>query len=104
MAAEYNLIQFNSHKNISIKETKKKKRSNKNTRCNEVRLTMPTSPGPSTSNNWDSTETLKNSFILVELDPLYKNELPTLSVTKVTTHSKKMSDNTLKKDEHYNSK
>jgi hypothetical protein len=24
MAAEYNLIQFNSHKNISIKETKKK--------------------------------------------------------------------------------
>jgi hypothetical protein len=51
MAAEDNLIQFNSHKNIEIKETSEKKRSNNNMRCNGVRLTMPTSPGLSTSNN-----------------------------------------------------
>jgi hypothetical protein len=40
MAAEYNLNQSNSHKNIAIKEIweKKKKRSIKNTRCNGVRL------------------------------------------------------------------
>jgi hypothetical protein len=53
MTTENNLIQFNSHKNIAIKETreKKNKKSNKNTRCNGVRLIMPTSPGLPTSNN-----------------------------------------------------
>jgi hypothetical protein len=69
---EDNLIQFNSHMNVAIKQTReKKKRSNKNTRCNEVRLTMPTSPGLPTFNNWGWAETLKNSFILIELGPLY---------------------------------
>jgi hypothetical protein len=38
MAAEDNSIRFNSHKNITIKETREKKRSNKNTKCNGVRL------------------------------------------------------------------
>jgi hypothetical protein len=38
MAAEYNSIWFNSHKNIAIKEMWEKKISNKNTRYNEVRL------------------------------------------------------------------
>jgi hypothetical protein len=40
----------------------------------------------------------KNSFTLVELGPLYKNGLPSLSITRVTTHSKQeVGDNTLKK-------
>jgi hypothetical protein len=47
---------------------------------------MPTSPGLPTSNNWGWAETLKNSFTLVELGLLHKNELPSLSVTRVTTH------------------
>jgi hypothetical protein len=75
MAAEYNTIRFNSHKNIAIKKMREKKRSNKNIRCNGVRL-----------NNWGWTETLKNSFILVELGPFHKNGLPSLSVIRVTTH------------------
>jgi hypothetical protein len=90
MAAKDNLIQLNSHKNIAIKETreKKRKKSNKNTRCNGVRLTIPTSPGVSTSNNWDWVNILKNSFTPVEFDPLHKNELSSLSVIRLTTHSK----------------
>jgi hypothetical protein len=49
---------------------------------------MPMSPGPSTSNNWGWADILKRVFSLVELGPLYKNGLPSLSVTRVTTHSK----------------
>jgi hypothetical protein len=73
---------------------------------------MPTSPGLPTSNNWDWAETLKNSFTLVELGPLHKNGQSSLSITRVTTHSKKwvtthskqeVSDNTLKKGERYSS-
>jgi hypothetical protein len=90
---------------------------------------MPTSPGLITSNNWGWAETLKNSFTLVELGPLHKNRLSSLSVIRVTTHSKgewqhtqnvsdntlkiirwvithsrNVSDITLKKGEHYSSK
>jgi hypothetical protein len=57
MAAEDNSIWFNSHKNIAIKEIKK--RSNKNTKYNGVRLKMPMSPGLPTSNNLCWAETLK---------------------------------------------
>jgi hypothetical protein len=86
MITEDNSIQFNSHKNIAIKEMREKKRSNKNTKCNGVRLKMPTSPGLPTSNNWDWDETLKNNFTLVELGPLHKNGLSSILVTRVTTH------------------
>jgi hypothetical protein len=88
-------IQFNSHKNITIKEMweKEKKRSNKNTRCNRVQLKkclrLRDSQPP-------TIEVEPNSFTLVELGPLHKNRLSSLSVTKVTTHSKRVSDNTLK--------
>jgi hypothetical protein len=88
MTAEYNSIRFNSHKNIAIKEMWEKKRKDQ-IRIQDVMelgLKMPTSPGLSTSNNWGWAETLKNSFTLVELGPLHKNELPSLSVTRVTTH------------------
>jgi hypothetical protein len=85
MTTEDNSIRFNFHKKIAIKEMRGKKRSNKNTRCNRVQLKMPTSPELPTSNNWGWAETLKNSFTFVELDLLHKNELPSLSVTKVTT-------------------
>jgi hypothetical protein len=90
MAAEDNLIQFNSHKNIAIKEMREKKKewSNKNTRCNGVRLKMPTFSELPTSNNWGWAETLKNSFTLVELGPLHKNRLPSISIIRVITHSK----------------
>jgi hypothetical protein len=107
MTAEHNSIRFYSHKNIAIKKMrkKKKKKSNKNTKYNGVRLKMPTSPGLPTSNNWGWAETLKNSFTLVELDLLHKNGLSSISVTRVTIHSKRwvtthskqeVSDNTLK--------
>jgi hypothetical protein len=88
MAAEDNSIQFNSHKNIAIKKMREEKKTNKNTRCNRVRLKniyvwLPT------SNNWGWAEILKNSFTLVELGPLHKNGLQRLSVTRVTIHSKR---------------
>jgi hypothetical protein len=61
MAEEYNLIQFNSHKNIAIKEIweKKKKKSKRTQDVTEFGLKMPTSPGHSTSNNWGWAEILK---------------------------------------------
>jgi hypothetical protein len=74
---------------------RKEKKSNKNIRCNEIRL-MPTSPGLSTSNKLRLSRNTKNNFTQVELDPLHKNELPRLLVTRVITHSKRVSDNTLK--------
>jgi hypothetical protein len=86
MAAEDTSVRFNSHKNITIKEMKENKRSNKNTICNRVRFKMSTSLGLSISNNWGWAETLKNNFTLVEFGPLHKNELPSLSITRVITH------------------
>jgi hypothetical protein len=117
------LIQFSEEYSDQRNERKEKKRSNKNTRCNRVRLKMTTSSELPNSNNWGWTETLKNNFTLVELGPLHKNRLPSLSVIRVTTHSKRwvtthskqeVSDNTLKtrsewqhtqeKSEHYSSR
>jgi hypothetical protein len=69
MAAEYDLNQFNSHKNIT---------------------TMPTSPGPSTSNNWGWADIFKKGFTLVELGPLEKWAAKPID---------NKSDNTLKKGE-----
>jgi hypothetical protein len=86
MAAENNSVWFNSHKNIAIKEMRENKRSNKNTRCNRVRFKISTFLGLSISNNWGWAETLKNNFTFVEFGPLHKNELPSLSVTRVITH------------------
>jgi hypothetical protein len=51
---------------------------------------MPTSPGPSTSNNWGWAKILKRVFTLVELGPLQK------WVAKPIDNK---SDNTLKKGE-----
>jgi hypothetical protein len=60
MAAEYNLIRFDSHKNIAIKEIWEKKKNQTRTQdVTEFGLKMPTSPGPSTSNNWGWAEILK---------------------------------------------
>jgi hypothetical protein len=52
---------------------------------------MPTSSGLPTSNNWGWAETLKNNFILVEVGLLHKNGLSSLLITRVTTHSRKVS-------------
>jgi hypothetical protein len=66
---------------------------------------MSTSPGLSTSNNWDWAETLKNNFTLLELDSLHKIGLSSVSVIRVTIHSKQeVNDNTLKKHEYYSSR
>jgi hypothetical protein len=61
MSAEYNLIQFNYHKNIAIKEMweKKIKDQTKTQDITEFDLKMLTSPGLSTSNNWGWAEILK---------------------------------------------
>jgi hypothetical protein len=97
MTAEYNLIQFNSHKNIAIKEIWKK-RSNKNTRCNIIRLKNAHVSGTLNLQQLRSSRNTKNNFTLIELGPLHKNELPNLSVIRVTIHSKQeVSNNTLKK-------
>jgi hypothetical protein len=88
MAAEDNSIWFNSHKNIVIKEIRENKRKDqtKTQDVTEFDLKMPTSPGLPTSNNWDWTEIVKISFTLVELGPLHKNGLSSLSITRVITH------------------
>jgi hypothetical protein len=86
MAAEYSSIWFNSHKNIAIKEIWGKKDQTKTQDVMEFGLKISTSAGLSTSNNWGWAETQKNSFILVKLNPLHKNGLSSLSVTRVTIH------------------
>jgi hypothetical protein len=64
---------------------------------------MPTSSGPSTSNNYGSADILKRVFTFVELGPLHKNGLPSLSVTRVTTHSKQEVSTTAQKEVEHNS-
>jgi hypothetical protein len=59
MTAEDNLIQFSQECSNQRNDRKENKISNKNTRCNGVRLKMPTSLGLPTSNNWGWVETLK---------------------------------------------
>jgi hypothetical protein len=98
MAAKYNLIWFNSHKNIAIKEIWEKKRKDQ-TRTQDVTEFGFKNVYVSGTLNLQQlrlSRNTKNSFTLVELGPLHKNGLPSISVTRVTTHSKKVSDNTLK--------
>jgi hypothetical protein len=61
MAAKYNLIRFNSHKNIAIKEMweYRRKEQTRTQYVTEFDLKMPTTPGLSTSNNWGWADTLK---------------------------------------------
>jgi hypothetical protein len=90
MAAENNSIRFNSHKNIAIEEMREKKRKNQ-TRTQDVMefgLKMSTSQDPQPPTIEIESKHLKNSFTLVELSPLHKNRSPSLSVIRVTTHSK----------------
>jgi hypothetical protein len=112
MATVDNLIWFNSHKNIEIEEMRENKKNQTRTQdVKEFSLKIPTSPGLPTSNNWGWAEILKNSFTLVELGPLHKNGMPSLSIIRVTTHSKWWVHNTFKirnewqhtqeKGEHY---
>jgi hypothetical protein len=66
---------------------------------------MPTSLELSASNNWGWADILKRIFTLVELGLLHKNELPSLSITQVTTHSKTwVTTHSKIRSEHYNSK
>jgi hypothetical protein len=60
MTAKYNLIRFNSHKNIAIKEIweKKRKEQTRTQDVTEFGLKMATTSGLSTSNNWGWAETL----------------------------------------------
>jgi hypothetical protein len=60
---------------------------------------MPTSPGPSTSNNWGWADIyLKRVFTLVELGPLQKWAAKPIG-NKSDNTLKRVSDNTLKKGE-----
>jgi hypothetical protein len=56
---------------------------------------MPTSSGPSTSNNWGWADILKRVFTLVELGPLQKWAAKPIG-NKNDNTLKKVSDNTLK--------
>jgi NADPH-dependent 7-cyano-7-deazaguanine reductase QueF-like protein len=88
MTAEDNSIRFNSQKNIAIKEMREKKRSNKNARYNGVRHKCQRLQDSQPPTIEVEPKHQKNSFTLVELGPLHKNGLPSLSIITVTTHSK----------------
>jgi hypothetical protein len=65
MAAKYNLNQFNSHKNISIKKMWEKKSKDK-TRTQDVMefgFNNAYVSGTSTSNNWGWADILKKGFL-----------------------------------------
>jgi hypothetical protein len=91
MVAEYNLIWFNSHKNIAIKEIweKKRKYQTKTQDVTEFGFKNAYVSGTLNLQQLRLSRNTKNSFTLVELGLLHKNWLPSLSVTRVTTHSKR---------------
>jgi hypothetical protein len=109
MAAEYNSIWFNSHKNIAIKEKWEKKRKDQTKTQDVTEFGLKNAYVSETLNLQQlrlSRNTKKNSFTLVELGPLQKwaaksianKSDNTLKKSWVTTHSKQeVSDNTLKK-------
>jgi hypothetical protein len=96
MAAEYNLNQFNSHKNIEIKEIWEKKRKDQSRTQDLTEFDFKNAYVSETlnSNIWGWDGILKKVFTLVELSPLHKNGLPSLSITRVTTHSKQEASTT----------
>jgi hypothetical protein len=89
MAAEYNLIWFNSHKNIAIKEMWEKKDQTRTQDVTEFGFKNAYVSGTLNLQQLRLSRNTKNSFTLVELGHLHKNRLPSLSVIKVTTHSKR---------------
>jgi hypothetical protein len=102
---QFNTIQSSQEYSNQRNMRKEKKWSNKNTKCNGVRLKNAYVSGTLNLQQLRLSRNTKNSFTLVELGPLHKNGLPSLSVTRVSTHSKgewqhtqkqEMSDNTLK--------
>jgi hypothetical protein len=84
---QFNLFQFSQE--YSNQRNVRKKRSNKNTRCNGVRLKNVYVSGTLNLKQLRLSRNTKNSFTLVELGPLHKNGLSSLLVTRVTTHSKR---------------
>jgi hypothetical protein len=95
---QFNLIQFSQEYSNQKNVRKEKKISNKNTRCNGVRHKNAYVSGTLNLQQLRLSRNTKNNFTLVELDPLHKNGLSSLSVTRVTTHLKQeVSDNTPKK-------
>jgi hypothetical protein len=89
---QFNSIKFSQEYSNQRNKRKEKKRSNKNTRCIGVRLKNDYVSGTSNLQQFRlSQNTKQNSFTLVEFGPLHKNGLPSLSVTRVTTHSKRVS-------------
>jgi hypothetical protein len=111
---QFNSIQFSQEYSNQRNVRKEKKNQTRTQDITKFDLKMPTSPGLSTSNNWGWAEALKNSFTLVELGPLHKNGLSSLSVIRVTTHSKRWVtthskiksewQHTQEKGKHYNSR
>jgi hypothetical protein len=65
MTAEENLIRFNSHKKIAIKEIREKKRKDqiRTQDVTEFGLKMSTSPRLPTSNNWGWAEIIKKPLL-----------------------------------------
>jgi hypothetical protein len=87
MAAEYNLIWFNSHKNIAIKEIWEKKIKDQ-TRIQDVTEFGFKNVYVSGTLNLQQlrlSRNTKKSFTLVELGLLHKNGMSSLSITRVTT-------------------
>jgi hypothetical protein len=102
---QFNTIQFSQGYSNQRNVRKEKKRSSKNTRCNVVRLKNAYVSRTLNLQQLRLSWYTKNSFTLIELGSLHKNGMPSLSVRRVTTHSKRwvtthskqeMSDNTLK--------
>jgi hypothetical protein len=86
---QFNTIQFLQEYSNKKYMRKEKKITNKNTRCNRVRLKNAYVSWTLNFQQLRLTRNTKNSFTLVELGLLHKNGLSSLSVTRVTTHSKR---------------
>jgi hypothetical protein len=106
MAAEYNLNQFNSHKNIAIKEIWEKKSKDK-TRTQDVTefgFNNAYVSGTLNLQQLNLSRYIKKGFTLVEFGPLQKWVAKPIGNTSDNT-LKNVSDNTLKTiSEHYSSK
>jgi hypothetical protein len=78
---QFNTIQFSQEYSNQRNARKEKKRSNKNTRYNRVWLKNAYVSGTLNLQQLRLSRNTKNSFTVVELGPLHKNGLPSLSVT-----------------------
>jgi hypothetical protein len=92
---QFNLIQFSQEYSNQRNMRKEKKRSNKNTKYNGVRVKNAYVSGTLNLQQLRLSRNTKNNFTLVELGPLQKWTVKPIG-NKSDNTLKKVSDNTLK--------